>query len=368
MVYRTDINHTQRYRPSPMDRILPPDKLSSPITIVNKALLPDDERVLSYKTGTSPAIEDHRPLLSEERRFLGSENIANRLTRLARLSTLKGSHTNPISPEARSINQCLDTLESLLSPRSNLQANLAHKVAPNQQSRNRPGRGSRFDPGPDPDAPRRPDPLRTPAPSSCQKIHTPSRTLEELSTMQLMQPARTRLETPKLYNQVNEFGEEVRKLGDAFLKRREETLYIYSLHDRERKRMRRKIAELEAEIEELQADMQQDMAEREALQGTVRGFETWIKGCQEEYQLAHKKSKETTTQNGRGWWSKKKVNQPDDFDANALFDGITGWMRGWADVEEEFRDRDRARRQRTTGKNKQEQETTTIDRRSSAID
>ncbi|KAL5045250.1 hypothetical protein BDW71DRAFT_89318 [Aspergillus fruticulosus] len=350
-----------------MNPIVAPDELSSPITIVNKALLPDNEGASSSKAISIPITVVHTALSQDERGPLSSEDISNRLTRLARLSTLQENHTNPFSPEARSINQCLNTLESLLSPRSNLQSDLTQKVVPTQQSQNRPRRGSGSDPGPDPDAPRRPDPLRTPAPSSSSRLHSRSRSWEELSTTQLTQPARTLFGTPKVYNQVKEFGEEVRRLGDAFLKRREETLYIYSLHDRERKQMRRRIAELEVEIEELQADMRQDMAEREALQGTVRGFEAWIEGCQEEYRLAQKKPKETLTQNGRGWWSKKKVSQPDDFDADALFDGITAWMRGWADVQEEFRDRDRARRQRKTGKNKQGQETMIIGS-SSAID
>ncbi|KAL5000455.1 hypothetical protein BDV10DRAFT_34165 [Aspergillus recurvatus] len=346
------------------------DELSSPATIVNKALLPDNEGAPSFKAISSSITMVHGALPPDERGPPSSEDISNRLTRLARLSTLQGSLTNPLSPEARTINQCLDTLESLLSPHSNLkQSDLTQKVVPYRQSQNRPGCGSGSDTGPDTDAPRKPDTLKAPAPSSNSRIHYHSRSLEELSTTQLTQPARTLFETPKVYNQVKEFGEEVRKLRDAFLERREETFYIYSLHVRERKRLRARIAELEAKIEELQADMQQDMAEREALQGTVRGFETWIEGCQEEYRLTHKKKpKENPTQNGRGWWSKRRVNQPDEFDADGLFDGITAWMRGWADVEEEFRDRDRARRQRTTGKNKQGQETATIDSGSSAID
>ncbi|KAL6239096.1 hypothetical protein BDW75DRAFT_166796 [Aspergillus navahoensis] len=351
-----------------MNPIAAPDELSSPITIVNKALLPDNERASSSKAMSSPVTVAHRALSPDERGPPSSEDISNRLTRLARLSTLQGSHTNPCSPDARSIDQCLKTLEFLLSPRSNLQSDLTQKLVPTPQSQNCPGRGSGSDPCPDPDAPRRPQPLRTPTPSSGSRIHSHSCSCEEISTTQLTRPARTLFETPKVYSQVKEFSEEVKRLCDAFLKRREETLHIYSLHDRERKQMRRRIAELEAEIEELQAVMQQNMAEREALQGTVRGFETWIEGCQEDYRLAQKKPKDSLTPNGRGWWSKKKVNQPDDFDADALFEGITAWMRGWADVEEGFRDQDRARRHRRTGKNTQGQETTTIDRWSSAID
>lgn len=46
-------------------------------------------------------------------------------------------------------------------------------------------------------------------------------------------------------------NDKVKMLGEAFLKRHEETLYIYSLYDRERKGLRHRITELEAEIEEL---------------------------------------------------------------------------------------------------------------------
>ncbi|KAL4750154.1 hypothetical protein BDW72DRAFT_119766 [Aspergillus terricola var. indicus] len=352
-----------------MDPNPTPNQLTSPITTSNRAILPDNEGAPSSKDTLSPLTVDHRALPLDEGGPLSSEDISNRLTQLARLSTLRGSHSNAFSPEAQSINRCLDTLEFLLNSRSTLQSNLTQKVASNRQTQNQPGHNPESDPGPDPDASRRPDSLRGLVASSSSMVHSNSRSLEELSTTQLTQPACMLFETPKVYNQVKEFDEEMKKLGEAFLKRREETFYIYSLHDRERKQMRRRIAELEAEFEELQADMQQDMAEREALQGTVRGFETWIERCQEEYQLAHKeKPTETPRQNGRGWWSKKKVDQPDYFDADALFDGITAWMRGWADVKEEFRNRERARRERRIEKNKQRQYTTNIQRGSSAID
>ncbi|KAL4743640.1 hypothetical protein BDV11DRAFT_166143 [Aspergillus similis] len=352
-----------------MDPNPTPNQLTSPITTASKAILPDDEGASRSKDILGPLTVDHSALQLDEGGPLSSENISSRLIQLARLSTLQGSHSSPVSPEAQSINRCLDTLEFLLNPRSNPQSNLTQKVASSQQSQNQPGRSLESDPGPDPDVSKRPDSLGGPGPSSSQMVHFHSRSLEGLSRTQLTQPARTLFETPKVYNQVKEFDEEMKKISDAFLKRREETFYIYSLHNRERKQMRRRIAELEAEIEELQADMQQDMAEREALQGTVRGFETWIERCQEEYQLAHKKKPtETPRQNGRGWWSKKKVDQSDDFDADALFEGITAWMRGWADVKEEFRNRERARWQRRIGKNKQRQDTTNIPRGSSAID
>ncbi|KAL4759041.1 uncharacterized protein BDW70DRAFT_87371 [Aspergillus foveolatus] len=352
-----------------MDPNPTPDQLPRPNTTTNKAVLSDDEEASSSKDISSPLAVDHKALPLDEGGPLNSDNISNRLTQLSRLSTFQGSHANRFSAEAQSISQCLDTLEFLLNPGSNLQSNLTQKVASNQQTQNQPGRSPGSDFGPDPGASRRPDGLRGPAASCISMAHSHSRSLEELSTTQLTQPARTLFETPKVYNQVKEFDEEMKRLSDAFLKRREETFYIYSLHEKERKRMRCRIAELEAEIEELQADMQQDMAEREALQGTVRGFETWIERYQEEYQLAHKKKPtETPRQKGRGWWSKQKVDQPGDFDVDALFDGITAWMRGWADVKEEFRNRERARRQRRIEKNKQRQDITNIQRESSAID
>ncbi|CBF75593.1 predicted protein [Aspergillus nidulans FGSC A4] len=352
-----------------MDPNPTPDQLPSLSTTTNKAVLADDAEASSSKDIPNPLTVDNRAVPLDEEGPLSPNNISNRLTQLARLSTLRGSHANRFSAEAQSINQCLNQLEFLLNPRSNVQLNMTQGVASNQQTQNQRGRSPGSDPGPDPGASRRPDGLRGPAASSNSMAHSHARSLGELSTAQLTQPARTLFETPKVYNLVKEFDEEMQRLSDAFLKRREETFYIYSLHDKERKRMRCRIAELEAEIEELQADMQQEMAEREALQGTVRGFETWIERYQEEYQLAHKKKPaETPRQKGRGWWSKQKVCQPGDFDVDALFDGITAWMRGWADVEEEFRNRETARRQRRIGKNKQRQDITNIQRESSTND
>ncbi|RDW94083.1 uncharacterized protein DSM5745_01405 [Aspergillus mulundensis] len=359
-----------------MDPIPAQDDLPSPVTIISKALLTANQGASSSKDISSPITVVHRALSPDDEGFPSYKGtgISNRLIRLARLPTLHGNSTEPFSLDAKRVEQCLNKLESLLDPQFSLsQSELAEPdLTPTDtlphRSQNRPSQGPESDPGADtspghiPIAPKKSESLRSAAPASSSKAHHQSRSLEELSTPL----ARTLFEIPKVYKQVNMFGNEVRKLGDAFLKRREETLYIYSLHDRERKRMRGRIAELEAEIEKLQADMQQDMAAREALQGTVHGFEIWIDGCRDEYRLTHKKPKENLRQGGGGWWSKKKVDKPDGFDADALFDGITAWLRGWADVEEEFRDQDRARRLRRNGKNRQEDET--IDRGSSAID
>ncbi|KAL4910723.1 hypothetical protein BDW74DRAFT_172193 [Aspergillus multicolor] len=364
-----------------MDSIPAQENLPSPITIINKALLPVNQGASGSKDISSPITVVHRALSPDDEGFPNYEGtrISNRLIRLARLPTLQGNSTEPFSLDAKRIEQCLNKLESLLDlqfkvPQSDFAGpNLTQKDVLPPQSQTRLDRGPESDPGAGINtgfipiartAPKKSESLRSAAPASSSKVHLQSRALEELSTP----PARALFEIPNVYKQVNMFGNEVRKLGDAFLKRREETLYIYSLYDKERKRMRGRIAELEAEIEELEADMQQDMAAREALQGTVHGFEVWIDGCREDYRMTRKKPRENSRQSGGGWWSKTKVDKPDDFDADAVFDGITAWLRGWADVEEEFRNQDQARRLRRNGKNRQEEETSTIDRGSSAIE
>ncbi|KAL5333023.1 hypothetical protein BJX70DRAFT_81089 [Aspergillus crustosus] len=246
-----------------------------------------------------------------------SKDLSERLTRLAHLSALS-SQAHPLTLDARSIHQCLNTLESLLDPRSHITRQIAFC---------------------------RPDPAT--GTKIVSSTHSRSRSLEVTSTKQ----------PRSIPSGLAVVHDELKALADEFRKRRDESLHIYSLCDQEGKRLRSRVAELETEIEELRADMQEEMAEREALQGTVRGFEAWIDSWLTEYDLAHaKKAAGTSRQTGRGWWTQKKVDKPGGFDADALFEGITAWMRGWADVEEEFRTRDGARRSRR-GDRRQDRDT-----------
>ncbi|KAL4868576.1 hypothetical protein BDV12DRAFT_96061 [Aspergillus spectabilis] len=290
-----------------MDPIQTTDKISPTMTMFNEAQPLDKQ--------DSP--RDIDPLSA-------SETLSKRLTRLAHLSTLS-AQTHPLTLDARSIHQCLDTLESLLDPRSHLTREITL---------------CRPDAGIDGKASRKLDNPKQPN-ISLSSAHSRSRSLKVTPTKR----------TAPIRSSLAAIHDEVKTLADEFMKRRDETVHIYELYDQDRNRLRNRIAELEAEIEDLRADMQEDMAEREALQGTVRGFEAWIDGWLTEYDLAHlKKPIETPRRPSRGWWTKKKVDKPGGFDADALLEGITAWMRGWTDVEEEFRNRDRARRLRRGGR------------------
>ncbi|KAL4875788.1 hypothetical protein BJY04DRAFT_151171 [Aspergillus karnatakaensis] len=242
------------------------------------------------------------------------EDLSKRLTRLAHLSILNSQAlTHPLNLDTSSIQQCLDKLESLLDPRSHLTREITI---------------CRPDPGTHGKGQRKSDKPKQFIPIS--RAHSRSRSLEVTPKQKAPLPSGLAV-----------VHDEVRTLADEFRKRRDETLHIYKIYDDERKRLEHNVAKLEAEIVELRADMQEDTAGREALQGTVRGFEAWIGGWLAEYDLvAHAKTQ------GRGWWKKRPSDKPGDFDVDALFEGITAWMRGWTDVEEEFRNRDNARKLR----------------------
>ncbi|KAL4920296.1 hypothetical protein BDW62DRAFT_199023 [Aspergillus aurantiobrunneus] len=290
-----------------------------------------------------PVTESKEALHLEKEDFTdANESLSNRLTRLALLSTLHGNQTHPLTFDVETVYQCLDTLESILDPRSNLTREISLCRPPHA----RPGTAHESD------ASKKSDKPRASVAASNGTFHP--RSLEVVPTGR---PSR-------LLSGVAAVYDEVKMLGEAFVQRREETFHIYRLYGIEQKRLGGRIVELEAELEKLRADMQEDLAEREALQGTVRGLEAWFNGWQDEYELAYqKKPTETARQNGRGWWSRKKVEKPDGFDAAALFDGVTAWMRGWKDFEEEFHDRDRARKLRRESR-QQSQHITDISRRS----
>ncbi|KAL4934002.1 uncharacterized protein BDV17DRAFT_72379 [Aspergillus undulatus] len=283
-----------------------------------------------------------------------NETLSNRLTKLANSSRLNQNQTtNPSILDIGSINQCLDTLESLLAedPRPNLTREITLCRPSSPQSQPQPHPSTDLD-----SATNNNETPTSRSPPTLWTInnHARSRSLGEVPTR-----PRERLpfESLAFHNQVKMLDEELKTLGAEFLERREETLRIYTLYDKERKRLRDRIGELEEEIEELRADMQEEMAEREALQGTVRGLKYWLDGLSKEDNPPRQDS------GGRGWWGKKKVGKLGSFDAEALFDGMSAWMRGWSDVEEEFRNRDTARRLRRAIKSKRQagaQEITTI--------
>ncbi len=191
-----------------MDAIPAPGEPSNPITELDQTLLVE-------KTNTPYA----------------NEIISDRLTRLAHLSTLHEYQTHPSTLDSKTVNQCLDTLESLLDPRSNL----TREIALCRPPQTRPGSAINL-----PKPPRKLEGPRTP-PISPSSPHPRSRSLDAVSASR---PAR-------MSHDLAAVNDQVKMLGEAFLKRHEETLYIYSLYDRERKGLRHRITELEAEIEEL---------------------------------------------------------------------------------------------------------------------
>lgn len=195
-----------------MDAIPAPDKPSNPITELDQTLL----------VGETNAPD-------------ANEIIANRLTRLAHLSTLHEYQRHPSTLDSRTVNQCLDTLESLLDPRPNLTREISLCRLP----QTRPESAINFS-----KPPRKLEGPRTP-PISPSSPHSRSLSLDAVSATR---PARMRHDLAAVNDQV-------KMLGKAFVKRREETLYIYSLYDSERMQLQRRIAELGAEIEELYVAM-----------------------------------------------------------------------------------------------------------------
>lgn len=92
------------------------------------------------------------------------------------------------------------------------------------------------------------------------------------------------------------------------------------------------------------ADIMEGSAEREALDGTVHGFESWIEGWQRQHdQAVAKRSSQTSRQRK---WMKRRTDDPIDSNTEALLEGIAAWIRGWEDAQEGFRNRERERRLR----------------------
>ncbi|KAL4955658.1 hypothetical protein BDW69DRAFT_111732 [Aspergillus filifer] len=252
-----------------------------------------------------------------------SNTVFQRLTRLANLSFNK-SRQHSSDSDVKTLQLCLDTIESILDPRPDLtkKITLCRPPTPERGGNKFTSPRSSFDKSAFPPSS---EPRST---NDNSDAHSPSLQYKPTSS----QPC----DSPAILNRAKMVDEELRMVSEELRVRREETLHIYDLLRNERRWQRERIVHLESEIDELRADVQEEMAEREALQGTVHGLRTWVDAWPKEPQQ---------TRTG-GWWSKKKVVKPSQFDADALFDGMAAWMRGWSDVEEEFRNRDEARRRR----------------------
>ncbi|KAL4968017.1 uncharacterized protein BDV14DRAFT_168069 [Aspergillus stella-maris] len=250
-----------------------------------------------------------------------SDTVFQRLTRLANLSLDKG-HQNNSNSDIKTLHLCIDTIESILDPRPDLTKEMTLCRPPTPDRKFTSPRNSI-------DKSASPPPSQSRNTNDGSDTHSPSLQSESTSS----QPC----DSLAILDRAKMVDEELRGVSEELRTRRQETHQIYELLRNERRQQRERIVELESEIDELRADVQEEMAEREALQGTVHGLRTWVDGWPKEPQQ---------TKTGGGWWSKKKVVKPSQFDADALFDGMTAWMRGWSDMEEEFRNRDEARRMR----------------------
>ncbi|THC88147.1 hypothetical protein EYZ11_012404 [Aspergillus tanneri] len=135
---------------------------------------------------------------------------------------------------------------------------------------------------------------------------------------------------------------EVTTLGTEICHRRKESSHIYDLFTRERQELARRILDLEQEVDELKADIAEGSAEREALKGTVHGFESWILRGQKHDWASAKRLSRTSRQK----WTNKETEDLNESNMESLLEGITAWLRGWNDIEEGFHNRERERKLR----------------------
>ncbi|RAL09634.1 uncharacterized protein BO97DRAFT_161921 [Aspergillus homomorphus CBS 101889] len=237
-----------------------------------------------------------------------------RLMRLAHL--LSESHSISES-DSTTIRHCLHTMETVLDPRPALSQEVA-LCRPRAHSR-----------PPSPiDSPRSPHVGPT----------DPVVLVPELS-----------------HSQVKSLLAEVTTMRAEFDQRRKESLKIHSLLTQERQELTRRLLELDEEIHELRNDILEDSAEREAMQGTINGLEIWVDDWHKQHliSVAERPTMRGRRKNQRRW-TKCAKEEPIDDDGEALFEGITAWMRGWKDVEEGFHIRQKDRKLRREQRQKEQ--------------
>lgn len=96
------------------------------------------------------------------------------------------------------------------------------------------------------------------------------------------------------------------------------------------------------------ADLVEDAVELEGIQGTIHGLQAWVEGLQEA-DLISRSKRDIAHQKTRGRWGRggsDSEHVASEADAEMLLEGLSAWMRGWKDVEEEYQVRTRARRTR----------------------
>ncbi|KAE8384099.1 hypothetical protein BDV23DRAFT_43508 [Aspergillus alliaceus] len=225
--------------------------------------------------------------------------------RLAKLAHMASQNAHVSTEDTTAVYHCLDTLEALFDPRPKLTQEIVKcrppRIYPETSTLVAPSSAY-------------PSPMEDRAASVNEPFH------------------------PQLQALLNE----VTALNVELNQRREESFRIYALLMRESQGLSRRISELEDEVHELESDIVEDSAEREALQGTVRGLEAWINAWQKEPDLAGR-APGTLRQNQAKRRMKRQQEEHNESGTDALLEGITAWMRGWKDVEEGFRIRERDR-------------------------
>lgn len=101
------------------------------------------------------------------------------------------------------------------------------------------------------------------------------------------------------------------------------------------------------------SDLVEDAVELEGIRGTVHGLQHWIEGMQEEQKRARAARDLIRQKNKRGWGGRKHHDEIGETEVEIVLDGLSAWMRGWKDVEDEFRVRARGRRTRREQRQRQ---------------
>ncbi|KAJ5884272.1 hypothetical protein N7504_011844 [Penicillium tannophilum] len=147
--------------------------------------------------------------------------------------------------------------------------------------------------------------------------------------------------------------EEVTSLNQELQQRHIESVEIREVYEDRCRGLTRTVAELEDEVSELRSDLVEDAVELEGIRGTVHGLQHWIEGMQEEQKRARAARDLIRQKNKRGWGGRKHHDEIGETEVEIVLDGLSAWMRGWKDVEDEFRVRARGRRTRREQRQRQ---------------
>lgn len=94
--------------------------------------------------------------------------------------------------------------------------------------------------------------------------------------------------------------------------------------------------------------MVEDAVELEGITGTIRGLQAWIGNLHAE-QVLNRRERAIAQQKAQRRWRSPATNtkgETHESELELVLEGLSAWMRGWKDVEEEFQTRACARRTR----------------------